>query len=103
MLSTAERAVLNSALEKYQPGQSVPHFSRRRQPVQTGIAADDGVSLEDRAGQWRRGGNELHPVGGGRAGQGRKSAFTPRFKRISLQSKKRLGAFRWSGFGKSWG
>ena len=40
MLSDAERKVLNSALEKYRPGQSEPIFVGGKKPAQTSIATD---------------------------------------------------------------
>src|SRR5271165_632934 len=70
MLSDAERDVLNSAIEKYRPSQSEPILVGGNKVFQSGIAADDLLSLGDRGDLGWRSENELHPMGGSRASEG---------------------------------
>jgi Initiator Replication protein len=95
LLSASARDVLNSALEKYRPGQSEPILVGGDQLLKPALQLMTFLSPGDRGDQGYRSDNELHAVGGSRASEGAENqevylTFSPRFERIWLESKKRL-------------
>jgi hypothetical protein len=69
MLSDAERTVLNTALGKYQPGQSEPILVGGKNLLKPALRLMTAYRLANRGDQGFPSDHELHPVGGCRAGQ----------------------------------
>jgi hypothetical protein len=63
MLSEAERTILNTALEKYQPGQSEPILVGGMNVFKPALRLMVYYRLKDRGGHRWPSGHELHPVG----------------------------------------
>src|SRR5262249_584915 len=95
MLSKAERAVLNTALEKYRPGQSEPIFVGSHKVLRPALRlmklyrlAIDEIQDGQAVTRYTRWINAVE--GRGAQQQEVYLSFSPRFEHIWLQSKRRL-------------